>query len=209
MRDYRTHHPNMIIFNTFGHAIHANITLQIFSLIEKGSMKSVQGIILHQTGGATAESSFNSYKNGAAGAHFLVDKDGTIYQTASVYQQTWHVGKLRSRCLAELSCSATEQRQASRFDPTGTHRREMTKSVPSRYPSNQDSIGIEIVGQALPLNEPNPDKRVYETLSPQQKESLDWLIRHLTLSLKISTKEIFRHPTVSYKNNSEAVTASW
>lgn len=209
MKGYFPQLLNMIIFNAAGHAIHANIVLKIFPVIEKGRMESVKGIILHQTGGATAASSFNSYNNGAAGAHFLVDKDGTIYQTASVYQQTWHVGKLRSRCLAELSCSAAEQRQASRFDPTGTHRREMTKSVPGRYPSNQDSIGIEIVGQALPLSEPNPDKRVYEALSPQQKESVDWLIRHLTLALKISRTEIFRHPTVSYKNNSEAASASW
>src|ERR1035437_8490823 len=53
-------------------------------------------------GGANAQSALSSYNNPSAnGTHFLIDKDGTIYQTASVFQQTWHVGKLRSRCRSE------------------------------------------------------------------------------------------------------------
>ncbi|MCQ8896494.1 N-acetylmuramoyl-L-alanine amidase [Limnobacter humi] len=199
----------MININHLGLIVDERIIVRVFHQIEKGSMRTIKGIIVHQTDSSSAEGSFNSYRNGAAGAHLLIDKDGTIYQTASLFQQTWHVGKLRSRCLAELSCSASEMPIAKRFNPTGTHRRELQKSVPNRYPSNEDSIGIEIVGQALPLNEPNPDKRVYEELTVAQKDSLAWLVRVLTSKLGISTQEIFRHPTVSYKNATEAAGATW
>jgi N-acetyl-anhydromuramyl-L-alanine amidase AmpD len=51
--------------------------------IERGEMKIVRGIIVHHTGGSTAASSLESYKNPRAnGAHFLIERDGTIYQTA-------------------------------------------------------------------------------------------------------------------------------
>src|SRR5690606_8060251 len=46
----------------------------------------VNGIVVHQTGGSTAQSTFNSYRNSTTGAHFLVEKDGKIYQTASLHK---------------------------------------------------------------------------------------------------------------------------
>jgi len=199
----------MLVIDKDGKVIDKKVILRITAAIEKKSMAKVRGIIIHQTGGATAEFAFNSYKAGGSGAHFLIDKDGTIYQTASVTRQAWHVGKLRSRCLAEMTCTTTELSLLKKFDPTGTHRREMRKSVPDRYPSNKDSIGIEIVGQALPLSEPDPDKRSYEAITKEQSDSLKWLIQELRKSLKVPLTEIFRHPTVSYKNKTEAGTASW
>lgn len=49
-------------------------------------MTHVYGIVVHQTGAATAKSTLASYRNpGANGAHFLIDKNGHIYQTGSVY----------------------------------------------------------------------------------------------------------------------------
>jgi len=177
--------------------------------IEKKPMKKIEGIIVHQTNGSTAKSALESYKSGKSGAHFLIDKDGTIYQTAPLIKQTWHVGKLKPRCLVEMRCTPTELQQLKKFSPSATHRREIVKSVPFRFPSNQDSIGIEIVGKALPANEPDPDKRTYEKLTEEQSNSLKWLIQELRFSLKVPLSEIFRHPTVSYKNKTEAATASW
>lgn len=199
----------MLHIDQYGKIINGKIQLKIIPAIEKNSMAKIKGIIIHQTGDATAGSSFNNYNLGRSGAHFLIDKDGTIYQTASLLKQTWHVGKLRSRCLAQLTCSATELNLLKKFDPTATHKREMRKTVPERFPSNQDSLGIEIVGQALPLTEPDPDKRVYEPLTEQQNAALKWLVRELRLSLNVPLTEIFRHPTVSYKNQTEAAGASW
>lgn len=199
----------MFLINNNGWVIDKRVKLKIIPQIEKRPMMKVEGVIVHQTGGSAAESAFNSYKSGKSGAHFLIDKNGTIYQTASLKKQTWHVGKLKPRCLSEMRCTPTEMQQLKIFSPTKTHRREMTKNVPLRFPSNQDSIGIEIVGQALPVNEPDPDKRTYEMLTNEQNDSLKWLIQEIRFSLKVPLSEIFRHPTVSYKNKTEAATASW
>jgi N-acetyl-anhydromuramyl-L-alanine amidase AmpD len=161
-------------------------------------MAAVNGIIVHQTGGATAQSAFNAYLAGATGAHLLIDVDGTIYQTARLDQVTWHVGKLQARCVAEFKCA-----KPKKWDPSGVHKAEMAKPWPSRYPSNNDSIGIEIVGGF------NSKINAYDTVNERQNTSLKWLISELTITLKISATEVFRHPTVSYKQPSEAATAKW
>nr|WP_240754344.1 N-acetylmuramoyl-L-alanine amidase [Lampropedia aestuarii] len=84
----------------------------------------------------------------------------------------------------------------------------MQKKVPDRYPANIDSIGIEIVGQALPLTALEDDK-IFESLSNEQTVSLRWLINQLSAQLNISPSEIFRHSEISYKNKTEAKGAVW
>lgn len=132
----------------------------------------------------------------------MIDKDGTIYQVASLHRQTWHVGKLRARCVAEHRCSKIELDMLSHFNPTAEHRMEMSKQVPQRYPSNEDSVGIEIVGALA-------SQGVYETVNAQQNVSLQWLISELTSTFGIPMTEIFRHPVVSRKNPTEAESALW
>lgn len=173
-------------------------------LIEHGVLHQISGIIVHQTGGTSATSSLSSYTlQNANGAHFLIDKDGTIYQVASLHRQTWHVGKLRSRCIAERRCSPTELHALRHFNPTAEHRREIEKEVPQRYPSNEDSVGIEIVGAIVAGQE------VYEAVNTQQNASLRWLVAELASTFGIPMTEIFRHPVVSRKNPSEAQSALW
>ncbi|HET8708389.1 MAG TPA: peptidoglycan recognition family protein [Pseudomonadales bacterium] len=171
--------------------------------IERGEMKTISGIIVHQTGAPTAKSTFASYSQSTAnGAHFLIDKDGAIYQTASIYHQTWHIGKLKSRCLQEHKCSEIELNSLRKFDPAAEHKREMQKSVPDRYPSNQDSLGIELVGETTASG-------AYVKVTFAQNQSLKWLVKELGETLSLRTEEVFRHPTVSRKNPSEASTAIW
>lgn len=138
----------MLFVNKNGLVDAERIIVRRFSTIERGKLDKVNGIIVHQTGGSTAESSFNSYKNtGANGAHFLIDKDGTIYQTASVFKITYHVGNIRSRCYMEKKCKPSE---ISKIKPLlnkykQLSRLEQKKPYPERYPANFDSLGIEIV----------------------------------------------------------------
>ena len=185
------------------------IIVKRFSTIERGKLNKVNGIVLHQTGGSTAESSFNSYKNtGANGAHFLIDKDGAIYQTASVFKVTNHVGNIRSRCYMEKTCTPSE---ISTIKPLlnkykQLSRLEQKKPYPERYPANFDSLGIEMVGKPTSGEGENA---VYEKINDAQNSSLRWLIAELTDTLKVSMTEIFRHPEVSYKVKTEAGTARW
>jgi len=64
-----------------------------------------------------------------------------------------------------------------------------------------------LVGKALP--DKKTGELVYEPVTNEQNASLEWLIRELCLTLKISMREIFRHPDVSRKNQTEASTAKW
>ena len=140
-----------------GKLVASQVIDKIFAQIEKGPMPKVSAIIVHQTGSATAQSSFNSYKNGQNGTHFLIDLDGTIYQTARVTQACWHVGRIQSRCYKLSNCSVDELKEiklllfnkadsySARIKNLSDH--EAEKAYPDRYPNNSDSIGIELVAE--------------------------------------------------------------
>jgi len=201
-----------------GHIDAERIKVKIFSRIERGAMSAINGIVVHQTNGPTANATFNSYSitaNGGApnGAHFLIDKDGTIYQTASLYRVTHHVGLMQSRCIITQQCHPTELKHAQSLErinivsdkAKAVHRNEVQKAWPDRYPSNADSIGIEIVGLAIgPRN-----KEVYEPVNDAQNSSLKWLIKQLAETLKVSMHEVYRRPDIGRKNPTEASTAKW
>ncbi len=194
-----------------GIVLDSRVTQAIHSTLEHGPMAQVHGVIVHQTGGASARGALNNYKNpGAHGAHFLIDKDGTVYQTASVFRVTHHVGHLKSRCMAEIRCQPTELAALKGKRPgPGIGRVEAGKSWPDRYPGNGDSIGIEIVGQAFPLTEKDEEKRTYEALTDEQQRSFAWLLNGLRANLGVPLTEVFAHPTVSWKNKTEGTPAKW
>lgn len=191
-----------------GHVIDQRVKLELRPLLERAGMPVVHGIIVHQTDASTAASSLNAYKTSPIGAHFLIDKDGAIYQTASVAKRVSHVGALKARCVAEHRCAPGEEARIARMRPIIRSRAEMAKSVPERYPGNMDSIGIELVGRSSPGPTPKSERQ-YESVTPAQNASLVWLIDGLTRAMNIERSEIFRHPTVSQKTPSEASTARW
>ena len=192
----------MLFISKHGHVDAERVKVRIFPAIERGSLDRVNGIIVHQTDGSTANSTFSSYKEaGANGAHFLIDKDGTVYQTASLRKITNHVGKLKSRCLHKKSCPPVEIEKVSRMKSTSLSRHEIKKTWPDRYPWNTDSIGIEIVGASK--------SGIYESVNAQQNNSLKWLVTELMETFRVSLSEVYRHPEVSYKLDTEASTAQW
>ena len=95
------------------------------------------------------------------------------------------------------------------MSPRQIDRHEMQKSVPDRYPSNFESLGIELVGLAYPLGEKNSKRKVFENVHTLQNMSLRWLVQELSLTCGIPVSEVFRHPLVSEKNLTEASTAQW
>ena len=55
-----------------------------------------------------------------------------------------------------------------------------------------------------------PDKKkVYESVTTAQNDSLKWLVKELADTLNLSLQDVFSHPTVSWKNLAEASTAKW
>lgn len=203
--------PKRLRVDAKGHAIDPMVTLEIRTAIERAPMKAVHGIVLHQTGGSTAESALNSYKvAGANGAHFLIDKDGTIYQTASLLHRTNHVGALKSRCREERRCTPADLKALQgKTAGRSTGRVEGAKAWPDRYPGNEDAIGIEFVGAARVDPKHPAAEPVYEPVTKAQQHALDWLLPRLLEHFQVRTTEVFRHPDVSWKMPSEAASLRW
>ena len=198
----------------YGELQDTKVTQRIFKSLHKGKIAKVHAIVVHQTGAPSAQHTFNSYQNASHGAHFLIDKMGTIYQTALTNQVAYHVGRLKSKCIDQpASCSASDLSAANavylqkgisyavRVKKLHTH--EKGKGYPDRYPTNNDSVGIEVVGNYIAKN------NAYEVVNAKQNASLKWLVSELSTHLGLQVGDVYRHPTVSYKQPSEASTASW
>jgi len=195
-----------------GKVLAAQVTDKISTKIEKGNLVNVHAIVVHQTGSKTSASSFSSYENGKNGAHFLIEVDGSIYYTARVNQKCWHVGEIRSRCYQFGNCSTDELKnlKAILFEQKKSYvarvnklyQHEKAKTYPDRYPTNEDSIGIEIVSGF------SADKG-YDSVSDKQNASLKWLIGSLEELLGLTANDIYKHSEVGYKQPSEASSAKW
>ena len=198
-----------------GKLIDPIVTQKIFTQLHKGKMSQIHAIVVHQTGAETSDNTFNSYKQASAhGAHFLIDTDGTIYQTALLTQKTHHVGKLKSRCIVTNICTKDElaaanaiyfkKGQSYSVRVAKLYKHEKSKNYPERYPMNDDSIGIEIVGDF------DQAAGEYESVTTNQNISLKWLVNELIENFDLDIDDdVYRHPDVSYKKPTEASTAKW
>ena len=192
-----------------GMLISPKVTSRRFPHIEHGPLNVVHGIIVHQTDSPNAQSTFSAYGKGGNGAHFLIAKNGAIYQTASLNKRCYHVGRrIRSKCL-EISKNQCKDKNLAKLMVYSWSKRvaaideyERQKNYPDRFPVNSDSIGIELVGEHV-------DDKTYKSVTPLQNVSLQWLIGELYINFGLDKNDIYRHPTVSYKNPGEAAGAKW
>ncbi|MDX1387262.1 MAG: peptidoglycan recognition family protein, partial [bacterium] len=184
-----------------------SIQQKIFKNLEHGALKKVNGIVLHQTDSSSAAATLRAYQTQKNGAHYLIDCDGTIYQTASLEQKVWHVGKLQPRCKNEGTCSEEERKAIAALEAkpvsygrraTLISRHEAKKAYPERYPSNADSIGIEVVGL-------HDEKKGYGPPTKKQKESLDRLVNALLEKYNLTLKDVYAHGRIGRKMESEAI----
>lgn len=192
-----------------GMLVDSRITRRRFPNIEHGALQGVAAIVVHQTDTSTAQQTFNAYASGGNGAHFLIDENGLIYQTASVHKRCYHVGRLiKSKCLAidkskcDSAAMATILALSWTAQINALNARERAKNYPDRFPVNSDSIGIEIVGRHI-------DDSHFTAITAQQNTSLQWLVTELYSQFNLTAADVYRHPEVSYKNPGEASTATW
>ncbi len=181
-------------------------------------MLVVHAIIMHQTGGSKAAGTLSKYKmvnsKDRTGAHFLLDNDGTMYQTLQITKRCAQVAPIKSRRLAEMRCSKEDVKafdamaKAAGNSWNGTYNRavgayEAKKNYPDRYPFNPDAIGIEVVG-AAPGKPP-----VYENPTAEQNAATHWFVAQLLETLKLTASDVYRHPMLSNKTGSEAAGVTW
>ena len=142
-----------------GYLTDPGITRTPIPAISHAPMPQVNGIVLHRTESSTAASTLSTWRtrDAGTGAHFLIDRDGTTHQTVSVDRQAWHVGAIRSRGEVEGTITPDDQRaldaaRNGQAEWRGTavravSRVESSRPYPERYPTNADSVGIEVVGR--------------------------------------------------------------
>lgn len=192
-----------------GRIIDPKVEIRIYPTLEHGDLSKVASIVLHRTDSSNAEGTLSAYANGKkSGAHFLIGKDGHIYQTANLKKYCHHVGILLPRCQIEASCDPNELKTITALihekglsfstRANNLSRHEANKKYPLRYPANHDSIGIEVVGRFLP-----PEK-AFEKPTPQQFSSVKWLVDGLAVeySLNISN-HVYAHGAIARKEVSE------
>jgi N-acetyl-anhydromuramyl-L-alanine amidase AmpD len=206
------HQPRLEINRMFivkeGIVQNAIIKPQRFQNLEHGELKTVAGIVLHQTNQATAEATLLRYRvsNDQNGAHFLISPEGVIYQTARLDRICWHVGFLASRCQHENRCSpnyltAIERLQRTQADKAANapiiHQLEMAKPLSARYPSNNEALGIEVAGA--------PKNKKYQPATAAQNVASTWLVSKLLGLYGLGRDSVFTHGKVGLiKTPSEA-----
>ncbi|WP_265105972.1 peptidoglycan recognition protein family protein [Erwinia rhapontici] len=136
----------MLYIDANGYIDAIRITKKIFHSLHHGDMGHVNGIVVHQTGAATLQSTFNSYQHANAnGAHFIIDKDGTIYQTASLFKMTYHVGRMKSRCLITQKCEPAELKKPLNWKTPGAPKKYQTGRGKSPGPTAFRQTRMQLV----------------------------------------------------------------
>lgn len=179
----------------------ADITIkkEIITNLEKGNMPVVHAIVLHRTGGSSLSAAMASFRNSGIGTHFIIDKDGTIRQTANTNKYAYHIGKIRARCMEEGTCSPEEAKKIKGFGwaPTKIHNNEKVKKYSARYPLNTDSLGIEVVAGY------NTTTKIWDPATPKQKAAINYLVKKLQETFNLTDKDIYEHDKISYKTAGE------
>lgn len=177
-----------------------SLQVKIFPKLEHGQLSDVKAIVLHRTGSSSAQSTFSHYAQQSLGAHYLIDTDGTIYQTAGLGKKTAHVGEIKSKCFAKTSCETAEQNLLQTLQRlTGgrkkhaVHDLEKNKHYPDRYPMNEDSIGIEVVGM---YNE----QTGYGPPTDEQLESVKKLVEVLKEQFSLTNDDVYAHTLIATKD---------
>jgi hypothetical protein len=179
-----------------GYLQDANITKRTVAGLEKGALSGPDAIVLHRTVSSTAASTLAAFGRGV-GTHFIIDKDGTTYQTASLQKRTAHVGPIRSRCLAEGNCSPQEAASLQSYSPKEGHNHEKIKKYPVRYPMNEDSVGIEVVGMYW------ESTKQWDPPTAAQERAISRLVGLLQSHYSLSDSDIYEHDKISRKTAGE------
>lgn len=192
-----------------GKIVDKKVEIRTYPSIEHGTIGAVASIVLHRTDSTTADGTLRAYAGGKkSGAHFLIDKSGHVYQTASLNKACWHVGILLPRCQIEKNCNPKELKTITALiheEGIGFGRRarnlsrhENRKKYPLRYPANSDSIGIEVVGKFL------PSEKSFEKPTLQQFQSVKWLVGVLAREYKLDIHtNVYAHGAIARKQASE------
>ncbi|GAA3914452.1 hypothetical protein GCM10022229_04320 [Luteimonas lutimaris] len=109
------------------------------------------------------------------------------------------MGKIKSRCMAGGTCSAGEAKliKGRGWNPTKVYNHEKVKAYPERYPTNEDSVGIEVVAMY------DESTKTWDAPTPEQTESIKVLVRILKKAYSLQDADVYAHDTISRKTEGE------
>ncbi|EAN4948270.1 N-acetylmuramoyl-L-alanine amidase [Salmonella enterica] len=187
----------VIYVDSDGYIQNAEITKKTVKELEHGKMDKINAILLHRTKSSSEDGTFESFRSKKEGTHFVVAKNGCLYQTASLFEWTPHIGKIKSRCQEEKTWSAEERKKIQGFgwDPKRLYVYELEKNYPDRYPYNEDSVGIEVVADHVDGS--------WEKATPEQRKSIAKIVDILMNIYELQKQDIYEHDKISYKTAGE------
>lgn len=153
--------------------------------------KKVAIVVLHRTAGGAASGTLTHMKNEGYGAHFVVDYDGTVFQTIGLNKRGSHIGKApfqstinagwgNSNSIGIETCGYSldrdgNKRVGKKYDKIPHHHWEpvtnlQAKSVACllKFLLNHFSLAIDNVKvhEKLCSKEPNEGQNVYDAMLP-------------------------------------------
>jgi hypothetical protein len=205
------------------------VTQQITGHLEHGKRTATNAIVLHMTGGM-GDGVLGQYEKEKTpnGAHFMIMKSGEIIQTAKLDYQTRHVGNIRPKGYQpngdnnsheDKSLLTADEIVVLRNSKTTfkeklleLHHKQLKKPYGSdpkdkntRYPGNEDAIGIEFESLNDVKTKPKTQATVkYEELTAKQITSGKVLVKFLKEYYKLTDADIYEHADISYKMQDEA-----
>jgi len=188
--------------------------------LEVENLKDVHAVVIHRTENNNLSEAINAFSDKKrVGTHFIIDKDGTIYQTASLNKTTQHVGNIMAKC-EEVGEYDLEKKYSRRIDKNCTKLEkeeiakatagtkgwgevfsnmlsdhEKNKEYPYRNPKNTDSVGIEFIGKF----DKNTGK--FESVTKEQAESGRKLVEYIQKKYKDS--DLYAHDDIAPKTKNE------
>ncbi|MGQ4661467.1 N-acetylmuramoyl-L-alanine amidase [Lysobacter sp. F6437] len=192
--------PVPVYVDEHGYVQNAGFVFKPIAALEHGRLQGPRAIVMHRTVSSTARSSLNAFRRGI-GTHFLIGKDGLIYQTASLLEKTHHVGPIRSRCYEEGTCDAREQATIESLERReayrAVHDHDKAKPYPERFPMNEDSVGIEVVAMYAAAT------RQWDPPTTEQSESIAQLVQILQKQYSLTDADVYEHDRISRKTTGE------
>lgn len=187
-----------------GFLISNKITKKHKTILEHGKISSIKAVVLHRTNSSSVK---NIIGNSSEGTHFWVEKDGTIYQAASLNKKTWHVGK-------GLYSKQKDETGIGNYENTWPHTKrgaeELNKNYPNRYPINSDSVGIEVAGLWTKTSGKETSgkykgelKGKWDDLTKKQEEAVVCLCQMLKQHYSLSNSDIYAHDDIKPKTKGE------
>lgn len=197
---------SVIYVDSEGYIRNAKVIVDPIPELNKGDINVINAVVLHRTFSATKESALSSFKSGI-GAHFLIDKNGDIYQTAHLSMYVYHIGYIQARCENEKTCTSTDKEKLDEIKKQKNkkisekfkeiHEYEILKNYPIRYPYNGDAVGIEVVAMY------DDKTKKWEVPTTKQKKSVNYLVDILRNIYELSEKDVYEHDKIGHKTLGE------